>query len=180
MHKQTTYRWSMLAVVFALMAGCGAASLPGRSANSFAEGNLSNPRHTLTVTSPVSATDLLDRQKKGADLCWSGERHTNGIAPAGPGVFVPVVGTFRQSVELMPESNGGGMVLLSVDGALGRMFFFGVRLSPAAAGGSRAEVFPVPMNRRDTVYQDLVLRWLAEGTLLCHHPAKQWSKSVAK
>lgn len=161
--------------------GCASMpSMPGISADRYVEIHSQDKSHTMELTVPIEADVLLARQSLAAQMCWSGAQHSSAFAPAGRGAFVAVPVDTRRSVEIGHDPKGGGYVLLSVDGMLGSMIFFGVEISPMDQGRSDVRVFPVPADRQGPQYQQFVAHLLSEGTVLCQHDPDKWSQYIPK
>lgn len=170
----------MVIIMAAVLNGCASMPLPGVSAERFIETNTRDPGRSLAVTLPIPADQLFQKLKQGAGFCWTGDIKSNAFQPAGPGIFVAASFDFQRSTTTMPAQDGGGSILVAVDGALGRMYFFGAAIKSTEREGSVAEVFPVPRNRQGEKYRTFVTHLLTEGTLFCHHVPSEWSLYVPK
>ena len=167
--------------VNAIVSGCASLpSMPGISAEHYIRMNTVQHDRSIIVQVAAPAPRVLSRLEEGTKFCWTGDVKNSSIQPAGRGVYVPVTTDFRRSTTVNSFADGGGSILIALDGMFGKAYVFGVEIRADGLDKSSAEVFPVPADRRGKKYRNFVAHLVWEGTLFCHHNTDEWSLYVPK
>jgi hypothetical protein len=114
-------------------------------------GEVNTAKKTVTVVSAGTQDQIIERLQSHASKCIAGELRRSSVAVVGPGVFVPVITSMTQRLELGSTDGSDEWLVLRMDGSMVKAVAAGVRVRTKDQGASIVDVFPANANKKDAI-----------------------------
>jgi hypothetical protein len=150
----------LVALIFALSALAGCATLTDSPTQNLVDRELQKTKKLVQFSSSLAPTAIRDRTI--ASGCGAGQVTSSSLAAPAPGLYVPIVSKNTFTVQEGSWPDGSLWVVLRMDGVI-HVIPSGMKLAPSPTGGAEVTVMAADIRKLATIQQRV-----EEGKLFCH------------